>query len=168
MPTLTNIINHLEQNIPNHAHAVAHISKVNVGWHIAHSLITISTIIDLLAKSTPDRYKKRLNLAWIAARSLRWFPRGTGKAPKIARPDTEVTAESLQTLLTETRQKLTQFDALHQQQYFRHPYFGMLNVSQAKKFLLVHTRHHLKIIRDIRQAVTTNAKTPADHSENSA
>ena len=34
----------------------------------------------------------------------------------------------------------------------RHPYFGALDISEWMRFMDVHHRHHLKIVRDIRKA----------------
>lgn len=33
--------------------------------------------------------------------------------------------------------------------FFKHPYFGNLNVKDAIKMLKLHTRHHIDIINDI-------------------
>ena len=34
----------------------------------------------------------------------------------------------------------------------KHPYFGALDIAEWMRFMDVHHRHHLKIIRDIRKA----------------
>jgi hypothetical protein len=44
---------------------------------------------------------------------------------------------------------LLELEHLDAKSNFMHPYFGQLNLKQTKKFLALHTKHHLKIIDDI-------------------
>ena len=41
---------------------------------------------------------------------------------------------------------------LHANSNFKHPYFGVLNLKMTKRFLEIHTNHHLKIIKEILQS----------------
>ena len=47
--------------------------------------------------------------------------------------------------------KINPFDleTLNANSYFKHPYFGDLNLKKTLWFLNLHTNHHLKIIKDI-------------------
>jgi hypothetical protein len=76
------------------------------------------------------------------------IPRGKSKAPKFVIPDA-FTAESLQGHIVSCRAKIAELDALSAGHYFRHPYFGDTKKKDVIPFLVLHTEHHVKIIRDI-------------------
>ena len=135
--------------INDHDRVNTRVSQASVGWHLAHSLITLETIADLLVSADPEKPHGRINLTGRVILTLGWIPRGRGKAPKVARPKEETTTSDLEERLARVRQKADQLDALGKDQYFRHPYFGDLNLTWALKFMKVHTRHHLKIVDDI-------------------
>ena len=78
-----------------------------------------------------------------------YFPRGKGKAPKAVVPTDVQTSEQLREDLQTVRLMLLELEHLDAKSNFMHPYFGQLNLKQTKKFLALHTKHHLKIIDDI-------------------
>jgi hypothetical protein len=51
--------------------------------------------------------------------------------------------------LTAAKEALDKFSTLDKRHYFNHPVFGILNRNRSLRFLKIHTRHHLRIIRDI-------------------
>ncbi len=125
------------------------VSRSDVAWHLSHSLMVIAGICDTIQKTDPSKYNYAFNMNRFIVFSLRHIPRGRGKAPKIVRPKENITLEQLQQQLKQTRKELENFDALDKNAYFKHPYFGLLNKANTMKFLKIHTKHHLKIMRDI-------------------
>jgi hypothetical protein len=53
-------------------------------------------------------------------------------------------------LIKDTEKILPLFESWkYNSHYADHPFFGHLTFSQAKRNIIVHTHHHLKIINDI-------------------
>jgi hypothetical protein len=151
MKKLAQLIEKLEAHIPNKNVKNHVVSKSSVGWQIDHVLIVINRITSQLKKSDPAAYKSEFNLKrWIVF-TTNHIPRGKAKAPKLVNPETEATTEELVEKIALARISIAEFDLLHKNNYFRHPYFNDLNVKQTKKFLTMHTEHHLKIIQDLVQ-----------------
>ncbi len=146
---LSNLINQLEKRIEFHSYLHPETSKVSVGWHIEHSLITLEKISDLLSQSNPDDFRRQVNISREIAFGLGWLPRGRGKAPKVTLPKEKIDEQSLNEHLDQARQKIKELNQLHKSQFFTHPYFGDLNLKRSKRFLAIHTKHHLKIMDDI-------------------
>jgi hypothetical protein len=142
VPELANYI--ADYNQFNHA-----ISEASVGWHIEHSLLVIKQVTATVAQSEPKLYKSKFNLSRFFVFLLKTIPRGKAKAPKVVIPVDEITIETLQESLKNTYQAIAYLKDCQENQYFMHPFFGQLNKKQTIKFLAIHTKHHLKIIRDI-------------------
>jgi hypothetical protein len=51
--------------------------------------------------------------------------------------------------LIKARDSVEEIEFLEGASNFIHPVYGQLNKKQTKRLLEVHTRHHLKIVRDI-------------------
>jgi hypothetical protein len=142
LPELANYI--ADYNQSNHA-----ISEASVGWHIEHSLLVIKQVTATVAQSEPKLYKSKFNLSRFFVFLLKTIPRGKAKAPKVVIPVDEITIETLQESLKNTYQAIAYLKDCQDNQYFMHPFFGQLNKKQTIKFLEIHTKHHLKIVRDI-------------------
>ena len=126
------------------------ISQSSVGWQIAHSLKVANNIIKLLAKSNPDDYQWTFNLIRTLCLQFRYFPRGKAKAPRAVDPKIEeISTESLNELFFKVRTRLDSVTNIHPNSFFDHAYFGKIKRDDAFLFMLVHTKHHLKIIKDI-------------------
>lgn len=149
MEKLNNLINELEQHILFLDKTNASVSKASVGWHIEHSLKVLTQIIDAIEKSDPNTYKWRFNLIGTLVLSFNKIPRGKGKAPKTVIPEGNITHDTLKHHVEKTRLAINKIENLHPNHYFKHPYFGDMNLKPTKKFLSIHTNHHLKIIKDI-------------------
>lgn len=142
----------LRNSIPESEKYNPDISTVNVGWHIAHSLLVIIKIVETVVHSDPAKYSWKFNLPRILAFTLFRFPRGKGKAPDSVKPNlSEIT--DFNALFKEAEQAIEKLKTAHPNQYFIHPVFGALNQKNTFTMLNIHTRHHLAIIRDI---VSTN------------
>ncbi len=127
------------------------VSKVNVAWHLYHSLLTIKQIYIALEKSDPDQFNSSVSVLRTLSLTGNYIPRGRAQSPTSVRPPDDLTKQDVQDLLEITKNLASQFKSLDEGSYFDHPYFGHLDRSHAMRFLQVHTNHHLKIVKDILQ-----------------
>lgn len=140
----------LQQNIKYIDIVHNKVSQVSVGWHIDHSLIVIRDIMKQVIESNPDNYRWKFNLWRMVVLWLGFIPRWRAKAPDFTIPRNTITAVDILHHLHEIKELMPAFEALQDNHKFLdHPFFGKLTLSQSKKNLVVHTNHHLKIIRDI-------------------
>jgi len=127
------------------------VSKSPVIWHLAHSVKVINSISKALKTSNPDDYKPRFNLVGTIVLTAGSIPRGRGKAPKKSQPGDIINVEELKNYIEVAKQEFSNLKKLDPKSHFSHPYFGQLNLKKSKRFIKIHTRHHLKIIKDIIQ-----------------
>lgn len=125
------------------------VSSKPVSWHLNHSLQVINGIIGLMKKSDPANFRWVFNLSRIYILVIGVIPRGKGRAPKSVQVADEVSKAEIETQIEITKKQLLQLEQLHKKNYFEHPYFGKMNKRMTKRFLWIHTEHHLKIVRDI-------------------
>ena len=124
-------------------------SKANVAWHLDHTLKSINRIYRALLSSDPNNYRWKANIGRMYVFTTGSIPRGKGKSPASVMPPDHIETEDLRKQVTEARQIAKKMDTLHPGSNFEHPNFGQLNKKDAKRFIEIHTNHHLKIIRDI-------------------
>ncbi len=149
MQKILKLLTELESAIPAADTRQEAVSESCVGWHIDHSLLVINTILETLRKSDSNKYKWKFNLARTIVQTTGKVPRGRAQAPSSVVPRGAHSTEKLQEQLSLTKENLLYLQRLPANSYFRHPYFGDLNVKPTERFLFIHTLHHLKIIRDI-------------------
>lgn len=149
MEKLKKLIQDLESKIPNQEMLNTTISKSSVGWHIEHTLLTMTLVIEALQKSNPENYKWTFNFYRILILTLNKIPRGRARAPKVVQPKVDFNAETLKIHLEKGKTKLAELNTINDKNYFVHPYFGHLRLKPTIKFLEIHTNHHLQIINDI-------------------
>ncbi len=125
------------------------ISMASVKWHLQHSLLVINKVISAIMASDPETFKSEFNFKRSLVFFLNKIPRGKGKAPKQVLPDDNISKESIEKELDKLRANLVELNTLDKNAYFHHPYFGNLNLKHTKRFLQIHTNHHLKIVEDI-------------------
>lgn len=125
------------------------VSSVSVGWHLDHCLIVIYRIATQVQKSNPAEFNKQFNWKRMMVFATNHIPRGKAKAPKVVQPEGEISEDALLEKFTLAKNKLLELDKLTGNYHFKHPYFDDLNVKQTQKFLVLHTLHHLKIVRDM-------------------
>lgn len=125
------------------------VSQANVGWQLDHSLKTINEICKALANSNPEEYTSKFNVQRIVVHTFGFIPRGEAQAPKNVRPPNKVRLDSLKLQLTIAKQNLNTISSLDKNAFFAHPVFDHLDRDQTRRFLKIHTNHHLKIIADI-------------------
>lgn len=147
---LKSLIAELEASIPFADTQQPGISQSTVGWHIEHALLVIDKTIDRLAQADSRNYRWKLSIPKLFVFITNSIPRGRGQSPASVLPAGDLTHEKLVSHIGHTTGKLSQLKQLSPGQFMEHPYFGHLKLKQAIKFLEIHTRHHLKIIKDIR------------------
>ena len=147
--TLKNYISELESYIPKHDNSNTKVSKSTIGWHIDHSLKVINNVSLALQNSDPNTYKNNMSLLGKFFLILGIFPRGKAKAPKHVRPPDVIKKEQLITQIADAKKNIETINALNKNAYFKHPMFGHISTKKVNRFLEVHTKHHLKIIKDI-------------------
>ena len=125
------------------------ISEVSVGWHIEHSCLVITRVVDTIMQSNPAEYKSNFSFKKIFVLALNKFPRGKAKAPKSVMPGAEINLTSIQISIDTAKEALALLTSAQKNQYFTHPVFGKVNKKDSFKFFAVHTNHHVKIIEDI-------------------
>ncbi|HSK13703.1 MAG TPA: DinB family protein [Phnomibacter sp.] len=149
MKDLRPLLKELEDTIEHHTVLRPEVSSGAVGWHIEHCLLVIDVSIAALQKSDPAAYKWSFNFWRVLLFLLGWFPRGRARSPKAVQPKQSMEAPLLQEHLQLTRERLNLLGSLGKDQFMKHPYFGLLDLAATGRFLELHTKHHLKIIRDI-------------------
>ena len=150
MQELQSLLNKLNSNISSFEKENLNISAGSVGWHIEHSLKTINQIITACKNSNPTEYQWHFNFKRFLIMSVaKKIPRGKAKAPKIVRPEGDITLETLHLSLEKVNENLLNWESLDKNAHFPHPFFGVLNKKETENFLVLHTKHHLLIIKDI-------------------
>ena len=146
---LNQLLSGIEANIQFKDKENLSISKSTVGWQLDHSLKVIIKVSEWTAQSNPQDHKRNFNFMRLIMFTLGYIPRGKGKAPKYVVPPEVITTEDLNNQLEIAKNQISILNDLPQGVYFKHFIFGMLSKKQTLRFLEIHTKHHLKIVRDI-------------------
>ena len=125
------------------------VSAAPVKWHLLHMLQVINAVYDEALASNPDQYDSKSNIQCFYVSTFQKIPRGKVTAPDRVNPSFEISEGEISSELAKTREKLANWDSLEEDSYFHHFMLLNLNKRKMKKFLRVHTRHHLKIVSDI-------------------
>jgi hypothetical protein len=149
MNKINNLLDTFEAQIAHYSKFNQTISEGNVGWHIVHSCLVISSVCAAVIKSDATKFIKKFSFKAFLVLLLNSFPRGKAKAPSFTMPSEELSPASILKSIQAARTSLELLANASKNQYFTHPIFGDLNTGQTFKFLGVHTNHHLKIIKDI-------------------
>ena len=149
MNPLIPLLLQLECHISNFEKTNPNISNSTVGWQIDHCLLVINGIIGQIEISDPSKFQPKWTFPKFMVFTTGKIPRGKAKAPKVVIPTQVATQEELIAKLTASKNNVLKLDSFSENQFFNHPFFKDLNVKQTKKFLTIHTKHHLKIIEDI-------------------
>lgn len=145
---LNNYISEFESYLVKHNISNPKVSKSTIGWQIDHSLKVINGITKQLKDAPTDKNPKLTPLGRFCL-FFKYIPRGKGKAPKQVLPPEIIELKDLKNQLETSKNALPQLTNINEKATFKHPYFGILSKKQTLRFLQVHTKHHLKIIRDI-------------------
>ena len=146
---LENCLKDLERYLPYLEQRNLKISKANVAWQLDHSLKVFNGVVTVLEASYPKRYVNNFSLLGKILLRINFIPRGKAKVPKyLASPET-ISKESLLAQLALAKTQVARIEKLDAHAFFKHPLFGNVNKKRALRFLMVHTQHHLKIIKAI-------------------
>ena len=126
------------------------------GWTAAEQLdhvlkVNASVLARVLQQPEPEALPKGINLIGRIILGIGWIPRGKGRSPKSLRGEPAKCA-ALETQVASVRQQLDAVTSAHMARstpLVPHPRFGGLSTDQALRFMVVHTEHHLKIVREI-------------------
>jgi hypothetical protein len=146
---LNNQLNQIEQHIPFQDKKNPSVSKSTVGWQLDHALKVFNAVSEWTENSNPKDYKWKFNFWRSVLFPLNYFPRGKGKAPKYVLPPEIIKVEDLNLQLQTAKNHIKVLKTLPKRAYFKHFIFGKLSKKQTLRFLEMHTKHHLKIVRDI-------------------
>ena len=149
MNPLLPLLHQLESHISNFEKTNPNVSNSTVGWQIDHCLLVINGIIGQIEISDPLKYQPKWTFPKFMVFTTGKIPRGKAKAPKVVIPTQVATQEELFAKLAAAKNNVLKLDTFSENQFFNHPFFKDLNVKQTKKFLTIHTKHHLKIIEGI-------------------
>ena len=126
-------------------------------WSAAEHLDHLGKVTKsiLLRLKTPEVVTGSISVMGLAILTLGWIPRGRGKAPERLR-GARVNGDELLRRFDEIEMLVGNLDpaalALSRERIVPHPRFGGLTASEALRFAVVHTDHHLRIIEDIERA----------------
>lgn len=148
-PFLQGEMNEAKSYIPFRDSLNLTVSKVGVDWHLYHLLLTVNEVYSEMEASNPMAYKPQFNMGRKMMFTMNRIPRGRAESPDIVRPPVLISLKQLEEQLVLANLRISKFDSLPLDAHFSHPYVGTLNRKRAKKFLDIHTHHHLEIIRDI-------------------
>ena len=146
---LQNALDQIEGYIPKGERIRANVSKVNVSWHLDHSLKVINSVVKTMQNSDPASYADDFSFLGKLLLKLKYFPRGKAKAPKYVLPSETILIDEIKIQLAEARQNIKAIPSFDKNAYFKHPLFGNVNKSRVSRFLDAHTDHHLKIVKSI-------------------
>jgi hypothetical protein len=149
MAQLQQLVRTLQNYISNGDKRTPAVSNGDVKWHIDHSLRVIINITSTLKSSSPSEYKWRFNSKRALILLVKKIPRGQGRAPLSVTPTENLSEEELNKKCEDAIRRINELETLPAKSHFAHPYFGDVSLRGAKKFLAIHTIHHIKIIEEI-------------------
>ena len=142
-------LDRLENYLGRRDASAPEVSVADVAWHLDHALKVVLKIYEALEMSDAGAYSYSINPVRAMVFATGRFPRGVAKAPKEVTPPDDIFTEDVLAQLAEARALLPMFSELDRRKFYDHFMFGKLNRRRAMKFLVIHTRHHLRIVEDI-------------------
>ncbi len=125
------------------------VSEWSIGMHVHHCCLAMVGFCQSLIASTPPIPRSRFSLVTAVVFSSGRIPRGRGRSPDAGLPRQDVSPAELWTLLDQSERILTEVHDLDPKTWCRHAVFGVLDRDKTLRFILIHNRHHLRIISDI-------------------
>ena len=129
------------------------ISLWNTEQQLEHATQVLARVLTKLTNETTEPFESPLKPIAKLMLFLGHIPRGRAQAPDYVRPHKRPPGEILE-LIESTKQLLTEIQVGKRQLTsagFHHGLLGYFNQKQWLRFLIVHTDHHLRIVRDIRK-----------------
>ncbi|WP_343488137.1 DUF1569 domain-containing protein [Allomuricauda sp. d1] len=139
----------IEKHIPKRDVLNEEVSTADVAWHLDHMLKTINRISENLEASDPHDYAYKFSMQQVVVHTTGMIPRGVAQSPQNVRPPKVIETDSIYVQLQEAKRNIKGISNLDKNSHFNHPVFNKLDRDQTRRFLEIHTNHHLKIIQDI-------------------
>ena len=146
---LGKLIGIIETYLPQREMVSKAVSNAPVGWHIEHILMATLVIAEQLLRSDAAQYRWKFNSNRFLIFFLNSIPRGKGKAPATVIPRDKTSLARVEKYLEIVTEKLKAIERVPPNSFILHPYLGMLNRDASVRFMCIHVKHHLAIIRDI-------------------
>jgi len=147
--SLTVKLNEVASYIPVRDTINLEVSEAAVSWNSGHIYLMVNQLHKALKYSDENNYKTKFNMIRAYVFTFKKLPRGRVTAPESVRPKENLTINTLQEDYDQALATVEKLSALPKKKHFNHPVLGTLNRNKTIKFLIIHTEHHLKIIRDI-------------------
>ena len=129
-------------------------SKWSVGAHVEHCALASTSMVRALADNAGAPPPRGLNRPFLMRSVILWtgwLPRGRAEAPEFVLPKS-TTEGDLRDALARSLEAIDRLAEAPPDAWMRHFALGAMRRDAVLRFLHVHNRHHLKIIRDIRQS----------------
>jgi len=139
----------IEAYLPAMENLNNNVSKAPIKWHLLHSLQVINNVIDEATNSDSKNFNSKSNFKWWYVSTFGKIPKGEVTAPDNANPKFNITNKDIKTALENAKLSLSKWSDLNKNNFYVHHVLLNLNKRKIKRFLKVHTRHHLRIVRDI-------------------
>jgi hypothetical protein len=126
------------------------------GWspaeHLDHTVKVAQSIVYRIGDAAAEPSPRGLSFIGRVILMLGWIPRGKGRAPEKLK-GVRCTVEDLEARLGRYEAALAAIQRpvgeAARLPTVPHPRFGGLTPSQAMRFAIIHTRHHLRIVDDV-------------------
>jgi hypothetical protein len=133
-----------------HASAVTpRISRWSVGMHIHHCSLAMVGVARAVMRQSGPRPRWTPNLLRTMVLLTGRIPRGRSQTPAEARPIPGYHERQLVSVLRDADDIVRELVDAPADAWFRHFALGIIRMRSVPRFLEVHNRHHLRIIRDI-------------------
>ena len=128
---------------------------------VEHTVLVADRLLDLVARLDRGEAGEsggRLRWPGRIVLALGRIPRGRGQAPEDLRPQATPDVEAVRARLASVRTRLDAPRPRRRTPRAPHPHLGALDARQWRRFVDIHTRHHLAILRDIGRAARTGGR----------
>ena len=134
------------------------VSQWSIHQHVEHLALVVLRSADIIQRlnagegETGGRPKAVARLMLLSGQ----IPRGRGESPEFVLPGDAPDPGHVRSLIEGGRVALREAGPPRGDNRQDHPFLGAFTAKQWLRFAVVHTRHHLGIIRDIRAAAITS------------
>jgi hypothetical protein len=149
MQAIEQTIDALREMVVHAAVVAPSVSRWSVGMHVHHCCLSMIGISKTLRKSTTPKPRAQPSLRRTIVLKCGYIPRGRAESPSFVVPKESVDQEELLRLLDESVIRMREAHTMDRRHWFTHPLLGPMDRDGALKFVLVHNRHHRRIIEDI-------------------
>lgn len=150
MENINGLMDELRSGFPKYALMRADVSAADAGWHLEHSMLVIRRAYRAVLDSDPGEFRPNYGIkTYLFFNVIKRIPRGRAKAPAAVIPAAGITEATLLQSFDKTMAAIADYEKAGAKQFFRHGLLGNLDRDRTRLLMVMHTRHHLDIIRDI-------------------